>query len=562
MSEHSKISRYLTAFALGELSQPLHEQVSAHLAQCPRCAAELQRLNALMQYTEQIRRKSADAATCESAKRVILDTVRTEKNEPSTPGLTFGYGRTWRIIMKGKNIKLAAAAIIVAAALGAVSLWPTGSGWWLQSPAALAADIMASLETVEALIHRERAVFVRPYGATHISGNWTRICESPNARREDTYFHEKITKVRWDIPDGNQVVKYEVSYEFECYAIDRYQRPQHKSDPVQILRFYVGLLPKADRILKTRIFEGRKCVGFEIKASDYGNNPDFWTDRVWFDVKTKLPVRIEKHGRPVAGRPEQTFTFVRDRFEYYAQVPAELFTPEIPEAFVNKSASDVQKEREAQREAQMTFADVPPDWKKNILAALQPIDTAVFLKDGVVIFTRPNAWRKDFYDSADRLYITEWYCIEKDDMADTSLDFNDKNYRLNKTTVNYAAKTFAERTYGADSHPQHPMERVIFPIGWIDQADRILENTFIDGIECIGVELSAKKYGTNPDTAVHTLWFDLSANLPVRLEFRSVSDDGVRRRQLWDQFQWNPELPEDTFVPQVPAGFTSLDPDQ
>ncbi len=464
--------------------------------------------------------------------------------------------------MKGKNIKLAAAAIIVAAALGAVSLWPTGSDWWLQSQAAVAADITASLETVEALIHREQTVFVRPYGATHISGNWTRICQSSEARRQDTYFHDKVTKVRWDIPDGNQVAKYEVSYEFECYSIERYEPPKHKADPVQILRFYVDLLEKAERILETRIFEGRKCIGFEIKASQYGNNPESWTDRIWFDVKTRLPVRIEKHGRPVTGRPEQTFTFIRDRFEYYAQVPAELFTPEIPEAFVNKSARDVQEEREAQSRAQMTFADVPPDWKKNILAAMRPIDTAVFLKNGVVIYTRPKAWRKDFYDSADRLYITEWYCIEKDDMADTSLDFNDKNYRLNKTTVNYAAKTFTRETYGAEAHPQHPMERVIFPIGWIDQADKILENTFIEGAECFGLELSAKKYGTNPDTAVHTLWFDLKTNLPVRLEFRSVSDDGVQRLQVWDQFQWNPELPEDTFVPQIPTGFKLAEPGQ
>ncbi|UCG48989.1 MAG: zf-HC2 domain-containing protein [Phycisphaerales bacterium] len=562
MSDHSKISRYLTAFALGELSQTMHAQVSAHLAQCPRCAGELHRLRALIQHTERIRQTSADPATCESAKSAILQTIRTAKTEPSAPGLTFSPGKQWRILMKRKNIKLAAAAIIVAAALGAVSLWPTGSDWWLQSPAAVAAEITASLETVEALIHREQAVFVRPYGSTHISGNWTRICQSSHARREDTYFHDKITKVRWDIPDGNQVAKYEVSYEFECYSIERYEPPQQKADPVQKLRFYVGLLEKAERILETELFEGRECVGFEIKASQYGNNPDSWTDRIWFDVETKLPVRIEMHGRPITGRPEQTFTFIRDQFEYYAQVPVELFTPEIPEAFVNKSASDVQKERDAQNRAQMTFADVPPDWKKNILAALQPIDTAVFLKNGVVIYTRPNAWRKDFYDSQDRLYITEWYCVEKDDMADTSLDFNDKNYRLNKTTVNYAAKTFTRETYGAESHPKHPMERVIFPIGWIDQADRILENTYIDGIECFGLELSANKYGTNPDTAVHTLWFDLKTNLPVRLEFRSVSDDGVRRLQVWDQFQWDPELPEDTFVPQIPAGFTLADPDQ
>jgi anti-sigma factor RsiW len=566
MNSHRKIDQWLEAYVLGELPVQQQTDVEIHLRQCRRCSVRHEQLSSLLECAARIGRASADERTCSKAKQAVLQTLDEHTDRQFASGPAFRPALLWRKAMNTPKVRLIAAAIIVAVVIGGISLWPGGGtsaqSWWLQPPAAWAGDIDRSLNTIEALVHRERAVFVRPYGSTHISGTWRRICESPNARREDTYFGEDITKVRWDLPDGNEVVKYEVSYEFECYVIERYENSQSRRDPVEILRFYVGLLPKADRILGTEIFEGHECVGFEISADKYGSNPPEWIDRIWFDVKTRLPVRIEKHGRPVMERQEQTFTFIQDEFEYYAQVPADLLTPEIPEGFINKSAYEVQKEREAQREAQMTFADVPAELKKEVIAALQDIDTAVFLKDGVVISICPNAWRKDFYDSGDRLYITEWYCVEKEDMADTSMDFNDKNYRLKKTTVNYAAKTFAEETYGADSHPGNPMDRIWQPIGFIERADRILENTFIDGSECFGLELSAKKYGTNPDSAIHRLWFDVRTNLPVRLEFETVSDDGIQRRQVWDQFEWNPELPEDTFVPQIPGGFTLAEPSE
>jgi len=50
--------------------------------------------------------------------------------------------------------------------------------------------------------------------------------------------------------------------------------------------------------------ENVNCVGFEIKASQYGNNPENWVDQIWFDVQTKLPVVIEERGRPVTDHPE------------------------------------------------------------------------------------------------------------------------------------------------------------------------------------------------------------------------------------------------------------------
>ena len=80
--------------------------------------------------------------------------------------------------------------------------------------------------------------------------------------------------------------------------------------------------------------------------------------------------------------------------------------------------------------------------------------------------------------------------------------------------------------------------------------------TLVNGIECFSFELNAKKYGSNPDTHKHKMWFDATTRLPVRTEFAWVQTDGPRR-EVRDKFQWNPALPAETFQPDIPADFTA-----
>ena len=99
------------------------------------------------------------------------------------------------------------------------------------------------------------------------------------------------------------------------------------------------------------------------------------------------------------------------------------------------------------------------------------------------------------------------------------------------------------------------MDWIIFLAEQIDKADRFFESKQIEGVECFGLELSAKKYGTNPDTSIHTLWFDAETKLPVKVEYDWLQDDGPRKR-IMDQFEWDQELPAETFIPEIPADFT------
>ena len=97
------------------------------------------------------------------------------------------------------------------------------------------------------------------------------------------------------------------------------------------------------------VIEGCNCLGFEISAGKYGDNPEQWIDCIWFDIETKLPVRIEEHGRPVTDHPEKTFTIIKDQFDYNPELPADTFIPETPEGFIHAHPDEIKAAREKER---------------------------------------------------------------------------------------------------------------------------------------------------------------------------------------------------------------------
>ncbi len=112
MNEHKKNNRLLVDFVLGELSQQQASEIRTHIAKCPRCSSELNRLEALLECTERIGKSSVDEQTCESAKQAILRSVESREIK-KTSGLITGSENIWRIIIKSPVTKIAAAAVII-----------------------------------------------------------------------------------------------------------------------------------------------------------------------------------------------------------------------------------------------------------------------------------------------------------------------------------------------------------------------------------------------------------------------------------------------------------------
>ena len=261
--------------------------------------------------------------------------------------------RIWRNIMKSRTAKLTAAAVIaIVVVVGGIPFWPGGSDsgkWWLGPPAAWGQEILAQLDASKGVTCREQSVLVMPDGSEHTSSTWNILYVSRDSYRRDIYDGDVLRETQWYVPDGDGTRQHSVRFDLKSYFTHTGQGGFGNYDPVDRMRFYVGLIGEADSLLGEDVIDGTQCVGFEISASKYGDNPGDWTDCIWFDVETKLPVRLEKRGRPVTNQPDKTFTTIQSEFDYDPYLSADTFVPETPEGYINAHPDEIRAAREREQ---------------------------------------------------------------------------------------------------------------------------------------------------------------------------------------------------------------------
>jgi hypothetical protein len=86
----------------------------------------------------------------------------------------------------------------------------------------------------------------------------------------------------------------------------------------------------------------------------------------------------------------------------------------------------------------------------------------------------------------------------------------------------------------------------------------------IDGVLCEGIEVTdpASFGGDNPPESVMArVWVSVETGYPVRIEAEYVIDNGQSRFDfVQDQFQWDVELDESLFEPNIPADYIDISP--
>ena len=336
MNSHEEINKLLAGFALGELSEEEASTIERHLRQCGRCRVELRRLKVLLECTGGMSELSADEQRCESARAAVLAAI-VDAKEGSRPGPASIDKALWKRLIQSRVTKLAAAAVF-AIVLWAAIMRPPGvsqnNKWWMGS--AWGQEILESLDTIKGVCCREQTIFIMSDGSKHTSGTWDILCVSIDSYRRDIYDDDVLRETQWYVPEGNNMIQTAVRFDLGTYSACRHPGSFGNQDPVKRMRFYVMVLKNADnkRLLGEREIEGRRCVGFQISASEYGDNPKGWLDRIWFDVDTKLPV-LREHERPCppdrAQADCQPCITVQDQFDYEPGLPAGAFIPDIPE---------------------------------------------------------------------------------------------------------------------------------------------------------------------------------------------------------------------------------------
>ena len=164
MANHEHMKDQLMSFVLGELSQQQQSEVTAHVAECDQCRADLKQLEQLLGCAGRRKDLSADESLLESARNSLLAAVSGE--EPRIIARPdFRRAFEWRRIMATPIMKMAvAAAIVVAAGVFGVSKL----GDHKQPPRwALLAKACAAEEALFAgteIIHIQNEIIVEPAG--------------------------------------------------------------------------------------------------------------------------------------------------------------------------------------------------------------------------------------------------------------------------------------------------------------------------------------------------------------------------------------------------------------
>jgi hypothetical protein len=242
------------------------------------------------------------------------------------------------------NIAAGAIAATIAMVVTGVLLlaWNSSVAFADQAVAALA-QCMADGVRVE-----ERNIVVMADGSQHESSTHRVLTVGRESYRRDIYEGEKRQEVQWytpqdDIealrePPGAKTSKVDgmlqtsVQFETNSYSTQGHIGGFGSDHPVERLSLIVKFVGKAESRLEPITVKGRQCPGFQIRASQYGDNPPEWIDRIWFDPNTKLPVRVE-YERPASDQRLKAILTVQEGFDWHPELSADVFTPKIPDGY-------------------------------------------------------------------------------------------------------------------------------------------------------------------------------------------------------------------------------------
>jgi len=95
---------------------------------------------------------------------------------------------------------------------------------------------------------------------------------------------------------------------------------------------------------------------------------------------------------------------------------------------------------------------------------------------------------------------------------------------------------------------------------------RELGSRTVEGVLCEGIETTDPAFdGSGPDyptdSVMAQIWVSVETGYPVQYEYEFVRNNGeIRIGGVRDQFQWNVELDESMFEPNIPTGYIDISP--
>ena len=244
------------------------------------------------------------------ADRLRQDLIRTGHRQHSI----------WREhIMKNRMAQLAAAAAIIVA----VSIGLHYFGASPRSAGVVWGDVLAQVENVRVVTYRMKLTMTYPEGRQWVDESDVYVSKDQGSRI-DSYKDGQLYMVKYLVPARK--VFYIVHPQLKRYMERTLSEEQaaalvEQQDPRQWLQW---ILSWDHTLLGRSAIDGVEVEGIEARREDKE------TLRLWVDVKTNWPVRIESEGQMMSEGQLRPSHIVMDHFRWDATIEPALFEPNIP----------------------------------------------------------------------------------------------------------------------------------------------------------------------------------------------------------------------------------------
>lgn len=299
-------------YVLGVLSEPEIRALRDHLQDCPACREYMRALEEqnrlLVRLGEQVQ---ADTASREDK---VIEALNRSASTVSIEPISL-----WRSIMKSRIIKLTTAAVIIVAVL--IGIHQFGSS--VESVAW--ANVVKNVEQAKTVTFRLKTTI------TDMPDSEIMVYDSSEyGSRIDLYVDGKIASRIYAPKDKNEsimVIPQAKRYTRMSFTEEqREQMREREKDP----REFVKLFMSVDHTkLPRKTVDGIEVEGLEVNSPKVGGGMfESAIGRLWADVKTHLPVRMEIEGISAGGKIQTKM--VMDKFKWDEKLAAGEFEPNIP----------------------------------------------------------------------------------------------------------------------------------------------------------------------------------------------------------------------------------------
>jgi len=309
----------LVAYVEGLLAEQQKQAVQSHLTACPSCRAEESDLKSLR---DRLATNGRIFAQSRLEDKVLNRIIREQNLKLKNISRLNNQINIWRNIMKSRITKLAAAAVIIIAVVLGLNI--------IGGP-----DIatVAWGQVLEAMEKIPTVVFDMT-NTTILGENKTMSTKSKvydageHGIREDMYMNGELVLQKYMVP--KEGVIYFIRRDERNYYTHRVLTNDlaeiEEASPRQWVK---NILSEDYTELGQSNINGIEVEGVEVQNSKLLGG-DEGSIRLWVDIKTNLPVRMELKGMMMESGAKRPMTFVMDAFQWDVKLDASIFEPNIP----------------------------------------------------------------------------------------------------------------------------------------------------------------------------------------------------------------------------------------